>query len=196
MIAKATLRREVRSRLTGLSGDDLGRMGAQVAKRFWRLPEMESARVVLIYASSPGEVPTDGIAVEARARGMVLVYPRCIVDRSELSLHAVDSVTALRANGSFGLREPAPDCPLVEIGDIEVALIPGLAWDRHGNRLGRGGGYYDRLLAGTEWRAFRCGLFLSVQELETIPHDPWDSPLDAVVTETEIVRFDHRHPDP
>jgi 5-formyltetrahydrofolate cyclo-ligase len=77
-----------------------------------------------------------------------------------------------------------------------MALIPGLAWDRNGNRLGRGGGYYDRLLAGEEWRAFRCGIFLSVQKLTTIPHDPWDSPLDAVVTEAEIVRFAHRQPAP
>jgi 5-formyltetrahydrofolate cyclo-ligase len=72
--------------------------------------------------------------------------------------------------------------------EVDVALMPGLAWDRAGNRLGRGAGYYDRLLAHPDWRAFRCGLFFATQEFPALPADPWDQPLQAVVTEREIIR--------
>jgi 5-formyltetrahydrofolate cyclo-ligase len=66
--------------------------------------------------------------------------------------------------------------------------VPGLAWDRAGRRLGRGAGYYDRLFADPAWRGFRCGLFFAAAEAPALPADPWDRPLDAVVTGREIVR--------
>jgi 5-formyltetrahydrofolate cyclo-ligase len=70
---------------------------------------------------------------------------------------------------------------------VDAAVIPGLAWDRAGNRLGRGAGYYDRLLADPEWRGFRCGLFFAIQQVPAVPYDPWDAPMQAIVTESAIV---------
>jgi 5-formyltetrahydrofolate cyclo-ligase len=66
---------------------------------------------------------------------------------------------------------------------VDAALVPGLAWDRDGRRLGRGAGYYDRLLASPGWRAFRCGVFFAGQEVARVPVEAWDVRLDAVVTE-------------
>jgi len=91
--------------------------------------------------------------------------------------------------GAYGIREPDAACPLVSIEEIDAALVPGLAWDRRGGRMGRGAGYYDRLLGSPGWRGFVCGLFLAAQEFDRLLMEPWDVRLDAVVTEAEVLRF-------
>ena len=85
-----------------------------------------------------------------------------------MTLHRVASIDHLRT-GSYGIREPEVErCPEVAEASIDAALVPGLAWDRRGSRLGRGAGYYDRLFGNAAWRGFRCGIFFSFQEME--PH--------------------------
>ena len=189
MTSKALLRAEVRARLQSLSSEARATFGLRIEQRVWSLPELAGARTLLLYASMPSEVPTDAIAAEARRRGLQVAYPRCLPDRTEMTLHSVTLHEHLRPTGSYGLREPGSDCPVVGVEDIDVAFLPGLAWDRSGHRLGRGAGYYDRLLANPAWRALRCGLFFSIQEVTRIPADPWDHHLDRVITETEVLAF-------
>lgn len=186
-MTKAEARRRARAALAALSPAERERAGEAVAARLWTLPALASARAILLYASLPEEVPTDAIAREARRRGMVVTYPRCLPETREMVLHRVASDAEFEP-GSYGLREPAESCPVLSLAEVDVALVPGLAWDRAGRRLGRGAGYYDRLFARPECRAFRCGLFFAAQELPVLPSDPWDVPLDAVVTERERVR--------
>jgi len=187
---KSRLRREARIRVREiLRGEgERERAEAEIARRLVRLPELAVARVVLLYAALPGEVPTDVVAAEIRRKGIGLVYPRCLPVGRTMTLHHVASDADLEPSGRYGIREPLEICPVVEVGDIDLALVPGLAWDRSGHRLGRGAGYYDRLLGSPEWRGFRCGLFFAAQEVDSIPADPWDAPLDAIVTEEEIWR--------
>lgn len=185
-MTKDDVRREVRARLRELSGEARASAEAEIARRVWEVPRVAEARVLMLYASMPGEVGTDAIAAEAMRRGITLIYPRCLDDR-RLALHAVDSLHRL-VPGRYGIREPDADaCPVHEAGAIDAALIPGLAWDRAGNRLGRGAGYYDRLLADPEWRGYRCGVFFAAQEFPSVPHDPWDAPMQAIVTESGII---------
>lgn len=189
MTSKAELRTEARRRLRSVPPEERASLGDRIAATVWELPRAADARVMLIYASLADEVPTDGIAEEARRRGIEVVYPRCLVPESRMSLHSVGSPADLVEGGFFGIREPAPHCPAIEITAIDLALVPGLGWDRRGNRLGRGAGFYDRLFADPDWRALRCGLFFAIQEFPSIPPDPWDSLLDAVVTEMAIMTF-------
>jgi 5-formyltetrahydrofolate cyclo-ligase len=136
-------------------------------------------------------VRTDAIAADALRRGVTLVYPRTLPATREMTLHRVVSLADLRT-GSYGIREPDVErCPEVAESAIDAALVPGLAWDRRGSRLGRGAGYYDRLFGRAEWRGFRCGIFFAFQELGDLPAEPWDLPLDAVVTEREVWRREH-----
>ena len=173
-----------------MSAEDRRKFGKRVEERVWQLPGIGAAKTILLYASLPEEVPTDGIAAEARARGMEVVYPRCLAGEMAMSLHLVGADADLIPEGRYGLREPASHCPITEVGLLDVALVPGLAWDRAGNRVGRGAGYYDRLLSHPDWRAMRCGLFFSAQEFPSVPTDAWDWPLDAVVTEREVLSID------
>jgi 5-formyltetrahydrofolate cyclo-ligase len=186
-VSKAAIRAEARAFLRALPPAERAAAEAQIARRVWDVPEVAGARTLLLYASLPEEVGTDAIAAEARRRGTTLVYPRCLPE-GRMTLHSVDSPDALRP-GRFGIREPDADaCPVREVGDIDAALIPGLAWDREGHRLGRGGGYYDRLLAHPDWRGFRCGLFFAAQETAAVPREAWDIRLHAIVTECEVIR--------
>jgi 5-formyltetrahydrofolate cyclo-ligase len=186
---KHSLRREAKRRLRALTPAERELAGRSIAERVWELAELRGARALLLYAALEEEVPTDGIADRARRSGIRLVYPRCLPSGVAMTLHEVGSPGELRSGGRYGLAEPAADCPLVEPDEIEVALVPGLAWDRAGHRLGRGAGYYDRLFASPAWDPFRCGIFFAAQELPAIPVDPWDEHLHAVVTELECLRL-------
>lgn len=188
-MSKQEERARARARLRALTPAERARAGEEIARRVWTVPEVAAARVLLLYASLPDEVPTDAIAEEARRRGVVVTYPRCLPATREMALHRVGHGRDLRDSGSYGIREPDPACVPVDVSEIEAALLPGLAWDRRGTRLGRGAGYYDRLLSHPRWNGFRCGLFFAAQQSPSLPADPWDAPLDAVVTEREVVRM-------
>ncbi|MDQ3556959.1 MAG: 5-formyltetrahydrofolate cyclo-ligase [Gemmatimonadota bacterium] len=186
-MTKTELRRAARARLAAIGEGERRTARAAVAARLWTLPAMEGAGTLLCFAGLPDEIPTDQVAEEALRRGARLVYPR-VRSAGEVTLHRVDGPDALRP-GRWGIREPDPGHSLeVGVEAIDAVLVPGLAWDRGGRRLGRGGGFYDRLFADPGWRGFRCGVFWALQEVERVPVDPWDVPLDAVVTEREAWR--------
>jgi 5-formyltetrahydrofolate cyclo-ligase len=187
-VTKAALRATARARLAAISPGARAAAEAEIARRVWTVPEIAGARTLLLFASLPSEVHTDAIAAAARARGIVVTYPRCLPETREMRLHSVAAVDELRT-GAYGIREPdEAACPLVGTEEIDAALVPGLAWDRAGGRLGRGAGYYDRLLAAPAWRGFVCGIFFAAQEADAVPADPWDVAMDAVVTDREVWR--------
>jgi 5-formyltetrahydrofolate cyclo-ligase len=185
-VTKERLRALARERLRQLSAAERLAAGEAIAARVWELPEVERAGTILLFASLPEEVPTAPLARAVLERGHRLVYPRSHPG-GRLLLHLVDEVEALVV-GRYGILEPAETLPEVEAGAVGAALAPGLAWDRNGMRLGRGGGYFDRLFGSAEWQGFICGIFFAVQEVARIPHDPWDAPLGAVATERELWR--------
>ncbi|HEU4559408.1 MAG TPA: 5-formyltetrahydrofolate cyclo-ligase [Longimicrobium sp.] len=184
-MTKQELRGEARRRLRALDPATRAEAEAEIARRVWTVPEVAAARTLLLFADLPEEVHTDTIAAEALRRGVTLVYPLTRLDDRSMTLHRVTSLAELRT-GNYGIREPAADLPMIDPAEVDAALVPGLAWDRAGNRLGRGAGYYDRMFARPDWRGFRCGIFFAHQEADTIPAEDWDLPLDAVVTEREV----------
>lgn len=182
-MTKGEMRATATTRLLGRTPEARARAAARIEERIWTVPELAAARVLLVYAALPSEPPTDAIAEAGRRRGMIVTYPRCLVETREMAIHRVESHGELRS-GAYGIREPDIVCPLVGLEEVDAALVPGLAWDRKGGRLGRGAGYYDRLFADPRWRGFRCGVLFAAQEVADVPTDPWDAPLDAVVTES------------
>jgi len=92
------------------------------------------------------------------------------------------------APGVYGILEPQSS-EVVEPGAIDFVLVPARGFDRHGNRLGRGGGYYDRYMSHPDFRALRCGIAFAVQLLDTLPHDEHDLPVHLLLTEGGTLRF-------
>jgi len=158
-------------------------IAAEVMQLFACIPAGE---VVALYASKGTEVDTASIDAFARARGLRVVYPRIVDGQRRLEFHEVD--TAELIEGKFAIREPRVDAPLVDLATISAFVIPGLAFDRAGGRIGWGRGYYDATLVHANPQALRIGLAFECQLVETAAHDAHDVPLHYVVTEAAVYR--------
>ena len=186
-MTKEAMRARARRRLAALSEEHRRDASREIAERIWTVEEIASARVVFLYASMGSEVETDAIAVEALRRGITVAYPRCLTETRAMVLHGIGRPGELRTSGPFGIREPDIASPVVPVSAVEVAIVPGLGWDRRGGRLGKGQGYYDRFLLGRQWSGLACGLFYADLEFDSVPQTDLDARLDLIVTEREIV---------
>jgi 5-formyltetrahydrofolate cyclo-ligase len=137
--------------------------------------------VVALYAAKGSEVETSRIDAAARDAGLVVVYPRVIDAARTLAFHAV-TVDEL-APARFGLREPSADAPAVALADIDAFVVPGLAFDRAGGRIGWGRGHYDATFAAASPSALRVGLAYECQLIEHVAPEPHDVALHFLVTE-------------
>lgn len=176
---KAALRRELRSRLKALSpaqrqaGDDA------LLRRFLSLPQVEAAQTLLLYHGMGTEPDTSRLLVPLWEAGKRLCLPRCLPGNTlEARLVRPDSSLVRHA---YGMWEPGEDCPLVEPEEIGLVLVPGLAFDLSGGRLGQGGGFYDRWLAG--FSGFTAALCRAPLLLERLPAEGHDLPVALVLTE-------------
>ena len=137
--------------------------------------------VVAVYAAKGSEVDTGRIDAAARARGLVVAYPRVNGRARLLAFHAV-APEALAPSG-FGLREPSADAPAVAVDAIAAFMVPGLAFDPTGGRLGWGRGHYDATLAAASPGALRIGLAYERQVVEEVAREPHDAALHFIITE-------------
>lgn len=110
--------------------------------------------------------------------GVEWVFPRMKDGALEYCLGR-DFVT-----GRFGIKEPSPSSPVISVDELAGVLVPGLAFDREGRRLGRGRGFYDRTLSG--YRGLSVGVAYALQIVDRVPVDSWDLPVNAVVTEESV----------
>jgi len=145
-----------------------------------------SAVAVLLYAAVDNEVATSLILQHALASGRRVFYPVADVATDSLHFRAVGSAADLRP-GRFGIPEPLTGPP-IDPGELRgaVVFVPGLAFGARGERLGMGGGYYDRFLTSAGPEVTAVGLGYSFQLVERLPQDPWDRRLDYVVTELAV----------
>jgi 5-formyltetrahydrofolate cyclo-ligase len=163
------------------------RASAVVAARLRSLPEIDAARAVLAFWSFGSELSTAGLIASLDADGVAVALPR-IVDR-ELEARRYRPGDALDRT-SFGAYEPSNGRAL-DPSTIDAIVVPGVAFDRDGRRVGYGGGFYDRFLPTTRPDAIRVGVAFDLQLAppgEMLPAGSFDLRVDAVVTETELVR--------
>jgi 5-formyltetrahydrofolate cyclo-ligase len=184
--AKAALRETILRRRGELPESERASLGDRIIGTVLDLPAYERSDVVLAYASFGAELPTDRFLRRVLDDGKVLLLPR--VGRDGLEIYRVRDPDGDLVPGTWGIREPIPDrCPLADPADMDFALVPGLAFDRRGRRLGYGGGFYDRLISGglSDGTTLVSGAF-GVQVVDEVPVGPGDVPVHAVVTEEGI----------
>lgn len=184
---KKELRAVYQTKLAQIPEAKVRRWSAQICARALALPVLPDKQVIAAYCSFGHEVATRPLLAGLLAAGHVLVLP--VVDRQSrmMEFRRVDSLDALTP-GVYGILEPRSG-ELCSPEEIELFFIPGLAFDRQGNRLGRGGGYYDRYLSTVRPDAAKIGLAFQLQIAEALPVAPHDIKVDAVLTEQEIICY-------
>jgi 5-formyltetrahydrofolate cyclo-ligase len=179
--AKAALRADMRRKLAGLDPETRSLLSRRLLARLTALPAWDAARRVLLFAPLPSEPDLDFLWTDGALTGKECAYPR--MDATGLHLYAVDRLEDLQP-ARWGLREPPTD-PLRRVLplDLDLILTPGLAFSSAGDRLGRGGGFYDRLLADEKIRALKIGLGFSFQRLPVLPMADHDAKVDLLITD-------------
>ncbi len=180
---KCTLRGALRDRRKQLSADVVRAAGAAVREQVRLFLEEHPAQALLAYLASENEIPTDGIIVDCVRAQWDLYLPQCATVPRFVRWQPGDPLRC----GPGGVLEPSDGFPLPDRHSA-VVLIPVVGWADSGTRLGRGGGFYDRVLASKSGGIVRLGLAYEFQRCEQLPHDPWDVPLDYVITEQRVVR--------
>ncbi|KAB2642799.1 MAG: 5-formyltetrahydrofolate cyclo-ligase [Verrucomicrobia bacterium] len=146
-------------------------------KKFLTLPQWEEASSILLYAPLPEE--PDLLSCLKIFSEKRFFFPR--IEKNKLSLYEWSS-QRYWVFGSYGLQEPDPNTWTVgSIEEIDLAVIPGLAFDDRGGRLGRGGGFYDRLLSDPRWRGWKVGAAWPWHVVRNVPREPHDVMMDALL---------------
>ena len=140
------------------------------------------------YLAMPEEVPTQLILEQAWQVGKQVAVPVVSPDRRQMHFQQLDSLDQL-APGPLGILQPRVPASKVRFGRQDLLLIPGVAFDTHGNRIGMGKGFYDRYLP--DCLAHRCGIAFDIQLVSQLPSAPYDIPVDMLVTEKRIMHSLH-----
>lgn len=164
-------------------------LSREILSRLEAMLQYQQARSVAFYVDCRGEVQTRPAIERAISAGKMVAVPWCI-DRREMELFRLASLSELTP-GRFAIDEPSAEVrsdPKRQIPPVEIDLVvvPGVAFDRSGNRLGHGNGYYDRLLAQTRPNVPRVGLAFECQLVDELPAEPHDVRMHAVITEVAV----------
>ena len=181
---KERLRAAARAIRKSLSVGEKIRMDEEICRRLLAAREYAAADSLLLYSPLAGEVDIRPVIRRALAEGKRVALPRCGAE-GEMTFYEVRSLDELHP-GSFGILEPDADASRqVERDAGALCLLPGLAFDRAGGRLGYGMGYYDRYLTG--YPGVKIGAVYSALLMEQLPRDCYDLPVDIVVTEKGVI---------
>lgn len=181
--AKVTLRRRMLGLRDALPADAHARAAAAIAARIAVLPSFTRARVLLLTLAFRSEWDTTPLVLAALAAGRTVAVPRVDPFARMLALHAIADVERDIEVGYQGIPEPRAHCPPVAPTAIDWVLVPGVAFDAAGRRLGYGGGYYDRLLPLLPAEAARVAGAFDLQIVDLVPAAPHDLRVDTIVTE-------------
>ena len=181
---KTALRQQIIAARDALEPSTRRELSARITPQIIVLDAYRDARCVLAYMSFGSEFETAALAEDVLANGKQLCLPR--VDRAtrRLELHIVENIERDLVSGIWGIREPRASCPQAEINRIDFVLLPGVAFTPRCERLGYGGGFYDRLIARFASHPPLVAAAFALQICEQVPLDANDQRVDVVITES------------
>ena len=182
---KNPLRKELLDRLQRISKPDRAQFSAQTCEILRNQPLWQNAKSILFYAPLPNEVDIWPLISEALAGGKIVALPGFEAEENSYVAREIEDLATDLDRGQFGIREPNPDCREVLLNRLDLTLVPGVGFDLMGRRLGRGKGFYDRLLA--QISGTKCGVGFDEQLVEVIPTEPHDVHLNCILTPTRWI---------
>ncbi len=185
---KNHLRKKLKKMLSQIPPDVASVKSRAAAGRVISLDAFAQAEVVMLYLPIPGEVDTKPIAQAAWAKGKTVVAPTACYNCRTMRPIFCRPEDEEMFHPHHGLRQPHRATGEVPIEQIDLLVVPGMAFDKQCNRLGRGGGFYDRFLANPQLHAATVGIAFAEQIVDSLPIQPNDRPVGLVVTDEETLR--------
>ena len=188
---KIELRQQLRTRLLAMSPEQRKDKSRKACRNLIATEQFQSASVIMMFLSLPHEIDTSDAILYAWQLGKTVAVPKVSWQQRHMIAVRINSLDTGFSTGTWGLRNPLTGVP-IPFGQIDLVVAPGLGFDRQGNRLGRGGSFYDRFFANKDLTASRCGLAFAEQVMESIPTADTDEPVEYLVTDEEVVTCDGR----
>jgi len=183
---KNQLRKEIKQKRSMLDDDFVRKASKIIVGTLQNLSELRSANVVLSYMPYGKEVDVSSLNRWILDEGKVLCLPR-VISQTEIEARRVNNLENGLSKGPFGILEPTTDNELIDVAQIDLVLVPGLAFDKNGNRMGHGAGYYDRFLSACTKSTLFVGVAYMFQVFDSIPADLHDVRVHKIVTEKHIM---------
>jgi len=183
---KENIRKKVRGKLKQLSGKEISEKSRLIIKALLAYERWQKANVVMCYVSTGLEVETQELIAEALKSNKKIVIPRCDLNIEKMTPYLIENLKTDLQKGAYGILEPCEKVKPYE-GGIDLCILPGVAFDRKGHRLGRGKGYFDKFLSRPEYsRAYKIALSFEVQLVRKLEVRDHDVIMDRIITEKNI----------
>ncbi|WP_456369776.1 5-formyltetrahydrofolate cyclo-ligase [Thermodesulfatator atlanticus] len=178
---KKTLRKKILAKRNALSKERRKEFSEKIKNYLLKSPYYLKSQKILFYASFGSEVETFEMIKEALAQGKEVYLPKTYVSQKKLRLFRVNSLKELK-KGAYGILEPEEEKQEISPEELDLIILPGVAFDKKGGRLGYGGGFYDRLLEQAP-QAIKVALGFGCQLCDELPLEAHDVPADVIITE-------------
>jgi 5-formyltetrahydrofolate cyclo-ligase len=185
---KLQLRNDLKARLVAMTAEARSDKSKAACRNLVETPQFRQSAVIMIYLSLPHEVDTSTAILAAWQQGKTVAVPKISWQQRHMIPVVITSLETGFLTEVGGLRNPITGAPM-PMEDIDLVVTPGLGFDRKGNRIGRGGSYYDRFFANKDLRAAKCGFAFDEQVVEDVPTDKHDVRMDMLVTDDEVLYF-------
>jgi 5-formyltetrahydrofolate cyclo-ligase len=185
-VKKKSIRKNILARRNALTGEQIETMSKGICETFISLDEVRNCSTMMIFMSFGSEVNTDYIIERAWQWDKRVLVPLCKPETKKLVIFPIKTFNDVEP-GYFGIREPKKDIlKPASKAEVDLVVVPAVAFDRRGYRVGYGGGYYDRFL--TSMNVPKIGLAFSCQIIPEAPTDRYDIPVDGIITEKEYIK--------
>jgi 5-formyltetrahydrofolate cyclo-ligase len=185
MDLKPILRKEVRERLRLISPSHRATSSAKACALLEQQPAWKNAQDILFFAPLPSELNIWPLVCDSLSENKLVALPRFNPVTSQYIACQIRNISTDLKTGRFDIREPADHCPIIPLNRLDLILVPGVAFDPRGRRLGRGKGFYDQLLPKV--RGTACGVAFDEQIVDEIPVEPHDVHLNCILTPTRWI---------
>jgi 5-formyltetrahydrofolate cyclo-ligase len=187
-ITKSQIRSDIAKTLATLSEKEIVAKTKAIENKLFEFANFLESKIALMYVNSDSEVPTHKILARSYAYSKILVLPAFRPESFEMTLMKVDDLNHDLKSGSRGILEPDADrCKVVPIERIDIAIIPAVALDEKGGRIGSGDGYYDRLIPNLAITTRKVALALEEQIIPQAPIESHDKHVDIIITDKRII---------
>ena len=187
-VTKSQIRTDIADALAAVSEKEIAEKTSAIEKRLFDFANFLESKVALLYANNNNEVGTKNILTRTHAYNKIIVLPAFNTETFAMTLMKVDALEKDLTAGPRGIIEPNPDrCKVVPIERIDIAIIPAVALDEKGGRIGSGEGYYDRLIPELSITTRKVALAFEEQIIPQIPIESHDKHIDIIITDKRII---------